>query len=52
MEVQRQFTDYTYKNKIDRKSVDFILANKETLATEKVIELDDYSHLQPARIET
>lgn len=39
-----------YFNKISRKSVDFVLLNKETLNPILVIELDDSTHLLPARI--
>lgn len=35
---------YRYFNKINQKSVDFVLADKQTLETVKVIELDDYTH--------
>ena len=35
---------YKYRNKIDRKSVDFILAEKENLKPLLAIELDDSSH--------
>lgn len=35
---------YKYRNKIDRKSVDFILAEKESLKPLLAIELDDSSH--------
>lgn len=41
---------YTYKNKIDRKSVDFVIVNKETLQTEMALELDDYTHLRGDRV--
>jgi len=35
---------YKYRNKIDRKSVDFVLAEKENLKLLLAIELDDISH--------
>ncbi len=38
-----------YYNKIDRKSVDFVLFNKEYFTPEIVIELDDTSHMLPVR---
>ncbi len=39
----------TYFNKIDRKSVDFVLFNKEYFTPYMVIELDDSSHMLPER---
>ena len=41
----------TYFNKIDRKSVDFVLFNKEYFTPYMVIELDDSSHMLPEREE-
>jgi len=41
---------YSYFNKINRKSVDFVIVNKNTLETIKVIELDDYTHKWSTRI--
>ena len=38
-----------YFNKIDRKSVDFVLFNKEYFTPHMVIELDDSSHMLPIR---
>jgi len=38
-----------YFNKIDRKSVDFVLFNKEYFTPYMVIELDDSSHMLPTR---
>ena len=38
-----------YVNKIDRKSVDFVLFNKEYFTPYMVIELDDTSHMLPMR---
>lgn len=40
-----------YRNKIDRKSVDFVLFNKEYFTPYMVIELDDSSHMLPEREE-
>jgi hypothetical protein len=40
-----------YRNKIDRKSVDFVLFNKEYFTPYVVIELDDSSHMLPEREE-
>ena len=39
----------TYQNKIDRKSVDFVLCNPSTLKPELIIELDDKSHTREDR---
>lgn len=39
-----QYKDYEHLNKINRKSVDFILADKTTLETKLAIELDDSTH--------
>lgn len=41
-----------YFNKIDRKSVDFVLFNKEYFTPYMAIELDDSSHMLPPRRET
>jgi very-short-patch-repair endonuclease len=41
--------EYTYRNKINRKSVDFVLFNKEYFTPRLVIELDDSSHLRENR---
>ncbi len=41
---------YGVLNKIDRKSVDFVLFNKEYFTPQIVIELDEFSHSQPSRI--
>lgn len=38
-----------YFNKIDRKSIDFVLFNKEYFTPYMAIELDDSSHLLPPR---
>lgn len=40
-----------YRNKIDRKSVDFVMFNKEHFTPYMVIELDDSSHMLPEREE-
>lgn len=42
---------YQYKNRINLKSVDFVLFDKEYFTPEIVIELDDSSHLRPDRQE-
>jgi hypothetical protein len=42
---------YKYRNKIDRKSVDFVLAEKERLKPLLAIELDDSSHIYGKRKE-
>jgi very-short-patch-repair endonuclease len=41
----------TYHNKIDRKSVDFVLFDKQTVVALLAIELDDSSHRRPDRQE-
>lgn len=35
---------YSYRNKIDRKSVDFVIFDKRSISPLLVIELDDYTH--------
>lgn len=40
---------WKYANKIDKKSVDFVLFNKEYFTPEIVIELDETSHMLPVR---
>lgn len=40
---------YTYWNKINKKSIDFVLVDKQTLQTVQLIELNDYTHNQPKR---
>lgn len=40
---------YRYFNKINRKSVDFVLVDKMTLNTIQVIELDDWTHQKQSR---
>jgi hypothetical protein len=42
---------FTYYNKIDRKQVDFVLCDPNTLKPVFVIELDDSSHKRPDRVE-
>ncbi|MGH7244064.1 MAG: DUF2726 domain-containing protein, partial [Phycisphaerales bacterium] len=39
----------SYQNKIDRKSVDFVLCHPQTLAPQLIIELDDKSHTREDR---
>jgi len=41
--------EYTHLNKIDRKSVDFVLFDKNNFTPHLVIELDDSSHLRKDR---
>lgn len=38
-----------YRNKIDQKSVDFVLFDKQNISPILVIELDDYTHQRPDR---
>ena len=40
---------YTYWNKINKKSIDFVLVDKQTLNTVKLIELNDYTHISAKR---
>lgn len=40
---------YTYWNKINKKSIDFVLVDKNTLETVQLIELNDYTHKQSRR---
>lgn len=42
--------EYQYKNKINLKSVDFVLFDKEYFTPQIVIELDDSSHQLPTRV--
>lgn len=35
---------FTYWNKINKKSIDFVIVDKQTLQTVKLIELNDYTH--------
>lgn len=49
--VADQSEYFTYYNKIDRKQVDFVLCDPETLKPVFAIELDDSSHRQSDRIE-
>ncbi len=44
VEVTDKKNYYHYFNKINRKSVDFVLADKNTFETVQVIELDDWTH--------
>ncbi len=41
---------YEHLNKIDRKSVDFVICSREYLSPVLVIELDDPTHMREARI--
>jgi CTP synthase (UTP-ammonia lyase) len=41
---------YTYWNKINKKSIDFVLVDKQTLQTVKLIELNDKTHSCKSRI--
>jgi len=51
IEVERRRKwQYSYTNMIDRKSVDFVLFNKENFKPYLVIELDDRSHYRWDRI--
>ncbi|MBU4536718.1 DUF2726 domain-containing protein [Patescibacteria group bacterium] len=43
--------DYTYRNKINRKSVDFVLFDKQSILPILVIELDDSTHQRESRKE-
>jgi hypothetical protein len=49
-EERRSKTYYQYLNKIDRKSVDFVLFGKEQFNPIAVIELDDSSHSRSDRV--
>jgi len=40
---------YWGRNKINRKTVDYVIADKESLETLMVIELDDYTHRWESR---
>lgn len=42
--VKDTINKYRYLNKINRKSIDFVLVNKKTMVSELVIELDDPTH--------
>lgn len=42
--------EYQYKNKINLKSLDFVLFDKQYFTPQVVIELDDSSHKLPARV--
>mgnify|MGYP001346183867 FL=1 len=45
----RRSREQTLQNKIDRKSVDFVLCNPSTLKVQLIIELDDKSHTRDDR---
>lgn len=49
--VSRPHENAGYRNKIDRKHVDFLLCNPKTLQPVFAIELDDASHRRPDRVE-
>lgn len=49
VEKQKRW-EYSLRNKIDRKSVDFVLFDKEYFTPHLVIELDDSSHQREDRI--
>jgi very-short-patch-repair endonuclease len=50
VQVEKQRSrEYAFRNKIDRKSVDFVLFNKEYFTPYLVIELDDSSHSREDR---
>lgn len=51
IEVTDSLHYYSYFNKINQKSVDFVLVDKQTFAQVKVIELDDPTHLWKSRKE-
>jgi very-short-patch-repair endonuclease len=42
--------NYAYRNRIDRKHVDFLLLKAATLEPILAVELDDSSHKQPERV--
>lgn len=44
LEPEGNQNNYRARNRIAQKSVDFVLADKETLSTQLVIELDDWTH--------
>lgn len=44
LDVEGDKNNYRARNRITQKSVDFVLADKETLSTRLVIELDDWTH--------
>lgn len=49
--VPRQEGDRVFRNKIDRKHVDFVLCDPTTLNPCAAVELDDASHKRPDRME-
>lgn len=49
VEVTTSKNFYRYFNKINQKSVDFVLVDKNTFETVEVIELDDPTHLWKSR---
>jgi len=42
---------YTYWNKINKKTIDFVLVDKQTFQTVKLIELNDRTHKYKKRAE-
>lgn len=44
LDVEGGKNNYRARNRIAQKSVDFVLADKETLSTQLIIELDDWTH--------
>lgn len=42
---------YTYWNKINKKSIDFVLVDKQTLQTTQLIELNDHTHNLSSRMD-
>lgn len=49
--VVRPNENQSHRNKIDRKHVDFLICNAETMKPLVGLELDDKSHEQPKRVE-
>jgi hypothetical protein len=47
--VARPHENQAYRNKIDRKHVDFLICDSKTMRPQCAIELDDSSHSRPAR---
>ncbi|MCA9343179.1 DUF2726 domain-containing protein, partial [Candidatus Saccharibacteria bacterium] len=46
-----QMNFYTYWNKINKKTIDFVLVDKQTFQTVKLIELNDRTHNYKKRAE-
>ena len=52
LKVDKQGKEYwRYVNKIKQKSVDFVIVAKDSFDPKLVIELDDFSHSYPSRME-